>query len=380
MRAIQEHWLRPPYKKNFGVNQLLFVHNDFDGFGTSAMAKVVESKVRVGRPFGGTGFFYHKKYSKCLRPLINFQHERVSVMELSTSQGKILLINAYLPYYNTRDMANLINMYNDTVKFIDNTKHTNQDCHFIVTADFNCNIHNLTHPFTQIIRGLMQKYDLMFSYDLAPNFDYQSSFTRYDMKTKSFTLIDGILISRKLSHCVDTIRISHYRNNLSDHIPVEIDLHLDVEEFSYKKSSLPRYVNWSKLTDDQTLLFRQKMSEGLSSISIATDTVLHGDKCCLDDTHKLHLEQYYCDIVSTVIYAESFLPKTNPNFQRSFWNDELEHSDAIVAPDKKMLIRTLARKVFALLNPESNIIGASGMSSVLRRTLQGVLHYAIHFP
>ena len=77
-------------------------------------------------------------------------------------------------------------------------------------------------------------------------------------------------------------------------------------------------------------------------------------KCCLDDTHKLHLEQYYCDIVSTVIYAESFLPKTNPNFQRSFWNDELEHSDAIVAPDKKMLIRTLARKVFALLNPESN--------------------------
>ena len=98
------------------------------------------------------------------------------------------------------------------------------------------------------------------------------------MKTKSFTLIDGILISRKLSHCVDNIRISHYRNNLSDHIPVEIDLHVDFEEFSYKKSSLPRYVNLSKLTDDQTLLFRQKMSEGLSSISIATDTVLHGDK------------------------------------------------------------------------------------------------------
>ena len=76
-------------------------------------------------------------------------------MELSTSEGKILLINAYLPYYNTRDMANHINMYNDTVGFIDNIMHTNQDCHFIFTADFNCNIHNLTHPFTQIIRGLI---------------------------------------------------------------------------------------------------------------------------------------------------------------------------------------------------------------------------------
>ena len=39
IRAIQEHWLAPPYKKQSGVNQLRCLHPDFDGFGTSAMKK-----------------------------------------------------------------------------------------------------------------------------------------------------------------------------------------------------------------------------------------------------------------------------------------------------------------------------------------------------
>ena len=39
IRAIQEHWLRPPYKKHSGVNQIRSLHPDFDGFGTSAMKR-----------------------------------------------------------------------------------------------------------------------------------------------------------------------------------------------------------------------------------------------------------------------------------------------------------------------------------------------------
>ena len=40
IRAIQEHWLRPSYKKQSGVNQLRHVHPDFDGYGTSAMKQI----------------------------------------------------------------------------------------------------------------------------------------------------------------------------------------------------------------------------------------------------------------------------------------------------------------------------------------------------
>ena len=56
IRALQEHWLKPPAKKYPGVNKLGRVHDNFDGWGTSGMKSAMENQVRIGRPFGGTGF------------------------------------------------------------------------------------------------------------------------------------------------------------------------------------------------------------------------------------------------------------------------------------------------------------------------------------
>ena len=111
IHGIQEHWLRPPFKKLQGVNQLRCLHPNFDGFGTSAMKKSSETKVNIGRPFGGTGFLFNKKYSKCLKPLLKYEHERVTVMELNSNEHKILILNVYFPYYNSRDLENYISMY-----------------------------------------------------------------------------------------------------------------------------------------------------------------------------------------------------------------------------------------------------------------------------
>ena len=123
--AIQEHWLRPPYKKQFGVNQLRCLHPDFDGYGTSAMAESFKTKIATGRPYGGTGFVFNKKYAKCIKPLLLYAHERVTVLELTTGIEKILLLNCYFPYYNTRELDSYVEMYKNTVGFIDNVMHQN---------------------------------------------------------------------------------------------------------------------------------------------------------------------------------------------------------------------------------------------------------------
>ena len=86
---------------------------------------------------------------------------------------------------------------------------------------------------------------------------------------------------------------------------------------------MSRFVNWSKLSQEHLSLFRQKMAEGLTSVVIPVTDLLHGDKCCNDDSHKLALENYYCDLVNAILYAESFMPTCNPICQRSFWNPEL---------------------------------------------------------
>ena len=324
IRGIQEHWLRPSFKKQLGVNQLRVVHPDFDGFGTSAMSKSVQTGISLGRPFGGTGFLYNKKYSKCLKPLINCNHERVTTMELSTKHGRIIIINAYLPYLNSRDLQNYLSLYREVIGHIENIMTTNIGSSFILMADFNCNIFDSSHPYTAFIRDLMNKFDLLSSFECIDNFDPSNVFSRCDVKTNSFTLLDGILISRDLKPLVKNVRISHNGNNVSDHSPVELDLYTSIDEISVINKPAPLYVNWSKLSPELKTLYSQTMKENLAAIDVNYDSILHGEYCCNDNSHICSLEEYFCDIVEAVISAESVLPKTNPNIQRSFWSAELD--------------------------------------------------------
>ena len=86
----------------------------------------------------------------------------------------------------------------------------------------------MTHSYTKLVRNFMTDYSLVPSFDLISNFDWENSFTRYDKKTNSHTLIDGILVSPGLVSLIDNVRISNYGGNVSDHLPVELDLHVVV--------------------------------------------------------------------------------------------------------------------------------------------------------
>ena len=106
----------------------------------------------------------------------------------------------------------------------------------------------------------MNKYGLTSVYDLVDGFDFASSYTRFDRKTNSYTLIDGILISDGLKSKVKGIRISHNGENVSDHVPVELDLELQISESVPINRILPHYVNWLTLSDEQKQSFKEAMT------------------------------------------------------------------------------------------------------------------------
>ena len=169
----------------------------------------------------------------------------------------------------------------------------------------------------------MAKHKLVSAFDLNNSFDFSCSFTRFDNKTNSRTLIDGILLSEDLKSFVDNVRISEYGNNVSDHLPVEIDLLVSLSISEKSKPKLQPYVNWSKLSQEELDHFEQNLTRNLNAIKIPSFAILHCSHVCLDDCHKLDIENYYENIVSAILNAESMLPKTNPNIHRSFWSEEL---------------------------------------------------------
>ena len=65
--AVQQHWLRPSFRKQKGVNRLKVLHPNYDAYATSGMSDKISQQILKGRPYGGTGFIFHKDLSNSLR-------------------------------------------------------------------------------------------------------------------------------------------------------------------------------------------------------------------------------------------------------------------------------------------------------------------------
>ena len=88
------------------------------------MKTKMENEVRHGRPCGGTGFLWAKELSGSIKPKPEYDHERVTVMEVRSSIGSLLVINVYLPYFNASDLSNQLNLYSHLLKQLLVITHT----------------------------------------------------------------------------------------------------------------------------------------------------------------------------------------------------------------------------------------------------------------
>ena len=65
------------------------------------------------------------------------KNSRVTALELNTNQNKILLINAYIPFFTTNNMTDKLNEYRATVAFIENLMSCNPNHQFIISNKIN---------------------------------------------------------------------------------------------------------------------------------------------------------------------------------------------------------------------------------------------------
>ena len=254
---------------------------------------------------------------------MSYKHERVSVLKLCADSRDILLICGYLPYFKSNDLQNQRLLYQETLAYIDNIIEDHLGLEVILLLDMNCNLYNTSHPYSVLLHDLMVKHDLLSAFDLVPNFDPHSEFTRSDVKTGSFTLIDGMLLSKSLSDIVSNVRISDYGDNISDHRPVELDITISLRELSLNNLGKPRTVNWAKLSIETLTLYKENMREGLDKVSIPFHSIIHGDQCCTDVSHREAIGNYYHELVNVVLSADSYLPRTSPSVHKSFWSPKL---------------------------------------------------------
>ena len=321
--AIQEHWLKPSFRKYAGINSIKSLHPMYDSYATSGMNGQLEKHILKGRPFGGTGFVFHKSLSKCLKARSDLQHERVTILELSTTNEKILLFSVYMPYFKTDNNYEQLIEYQNTLAYVESVMDNNPQYKFILFMDLNCNLFNNSHPYSKLINTMMSNFDLVTNYTFIPEFDANCEFTRFDCKRNSFTLIDGILVSRSLSHTICNSEILHPPDNVSDHLPVEITITLDICDFFQERSHVTNFIPWTSLSKEETRIYRDSMLTELRNINVPFHALNHNSYLCDNCDCLLALEKYYNDIVSAIAVADSTLPRKKHGIAKPYWSPEL---------------------------------------------------------
>ena len=286
IQCVQEHWLPPPFKKKAGTNALRSVHPDFEGFATSAMKVAEESQIRRGRGFGGTGFIYPKTLSNNIKPLIKFNHDRVTVMELKCSNFDLVIINIYMPFLDRSNLQCAVGKYDETLGFIDYIISERPDAQFIILGDFNCNIYNPAHPFASSLNNFVSSRNLVCTFSLMQSFNVDTAYTRHDSRSKS--LLDYVFVSPGISDSVTNISIGDYHDNHSDHLPVEIEMLLSTPNVNGRDNNHANNYNsviWSKLSPTDLDQFSYTMETALDHI-IIPPSILHDQCLCTNDSHK----------------------------------------------------------------------------------------------
>ena len=202
--CVQEHWLRPAYKNLKSVNQIRVVHPEFDGYAVSAMKGSHTKNISCGRPYGGTGLIFNKQFTPFLRPLIKYESERITVMELLDMDGPILIINSYFLFRQNTDEHKV--EYLEVLGCIKEIITSNPMHKLIVLGDFNYDLYDPRSEIAAVLRDFLREYDLFCSHDMDTTFNHGSSFTRSCIKSGSYSLLDYIFISRSLRERVRTVQ------------------------------------------------------------------------------------------------------------------------------------------------------------------------------
>ena len=331
--GIQEHWLKPPSKRLVGVNKLMSLHPDLDGWGTSAMKEKMRNKILTGRPFGGTGYVWNKSISNSLKPRCEYVHERVTVLEITTNIGPVLLINCYMPYFDNSKIELQSNVFTDTLGFIEFVIKDNPGFNVIFFGDMNCDIYSSNNCFSASLNTFLSDRNLICTYDLSSSIDKRSVYTRCDLQRNSFSLLDYVFISQDLLSYVDVVEVMKTPLNLSDHLPVVVSFTFDINTFSYKNNPIPPMIDWNKVTGDTRLNYVQTMEQCLDNCSVPD--ILHGSHTCNDSSHISNIEKYYIDIMNCIKIADRELPRFTPTTRKCYWNEQLSvlKNDSIVAHD-----------------------------------------------
>ena len=125
----------------------------------SAMEDAISSGILRGRPFGGVSIAWSSKLNGVVKPLTNFRHKRVVGVEIDSETNKTLIINIYMPFFDSTKREECMIETIDAISMIENMIDSHPLHAIIIGGDFNSELKD-DSPFDSFWNALCAKFDL----------------------------------------------------------------------------------------------------------------------------------------------------------------------------------------------------------------------------
>ena len=313
---VQEHWLSESQLHKLQQLDAQFVAR-------SGMEDALSSGVLRGRPFGGVSICWSPDLNQYITPTTNFKHKRVVSVELNTKDRKILLISAYMPFFDTSKREQCMIETVDALSMIELLIEEHPNHEIVIGGDINTELQD-NSPFDPFWKDLMSKNSFVHCdrFVSHPQYTYRHDSLNQTKFNDHFIVSQALIDENKTRDH----KILDEGDNVSDHLPLLMKLSLDLRPSELMKNDFvfQKTVNWKKLSDKDLSNYSSRLEEQLllrrTPLAVASCTGACGceSQLCRDD-----IQREYDDIVACMRSASESLPRKSPGIEKDWWTPGL---------------------------------------------------------
>ena len=293
---LQEHWM---YPERF----LEVVNKEFKDIECIVTSPMNENELTHGRPKGGTAILYNSKINAKIEKL-DTGCNRLTAATISLGHINILLITVYMPWDEQREGENL-DEFNEVLDAIQSVCLICDTQYIIVGGDFNCDI-TRNVPQTHALMDFVERENLY----LALN-NSNSSVTHTH---ESLSTIDHFMVTPNLSDFIIKYETWETVTNFSDHIPILMQMDIDIEYLRTAKRSISPTIAWTQCSKDEIGSYQCAVDKQVDRIELDFEVFACRNTQC--DIHNDQINMWFNEIVKILLEASKTTLPTTGNKQK----------------------------------------------------------------
>ena len=303
---LQEIWL---FKYDLSI--LCNLHPLFEGFGCSAIDE--SNGIIQGRPYGGLGILIRKT----IRPFAQFHSytdSRLLGVTITLDSEQLYFISTYIPY-QCNDNFDLYLEYIGKISALIDECHSSN---IIILGDFNAAVGTL---FESELLELCKIYKLVIS-DYNVYGRESGQYTYVSDSHFSTSWLDHLICNHDMNLKLSSVKILD-KLPCSDHLPLSAELSINspcsvISDIKYPSPRSKATFSWSKVTEHDTLQYRNSTFNNLKIIIMLPVTKCTDPNCTLID-HRQQIGKLYSKMCCALLdSSHETIPSKNDNGCRDF--------------------------------------------------------------